>query len=72
MTPPCHSFPASQLPLQVQVDVNGKKRKTERGKNIDLNACPLLSLVQYKCNVERPQQRDSAVRCYPLERWFRR
>lgn len=72
MTPPCHTFPASHLPLQVQFDVKGKKRKTQGGKNIDLNACPLLSLVQYNCKVEHPQQRDSPVMCYPVQRWFRR
>lgn len=72
MTPPCHTFPASQLPLQIQTSVEGKKRKTEGGKNIDLSACELLSLVQYSCRVEQPNQPNSPVLCYPVQRWFRR
>lgn len=72
MTPPCHSFPASQLPLQIQAGVDGRRRKTDGGKPIDLGACELLSLVQYSCEVEHPKQRGSPVRCYPVQRWFRR
>lgn len=72
MTPPCHSFSASQLPEKIQVDAQGKKRKTVGGNNIDLHACELLSLVQYNCKVEHPEQRDSPVLCYPVQRWFRR
>lgn len=72
MTPPCHNFHASQLPLQIQLGLDGKRRKTEGGKPIDLRACELLSLVQYDCRVERPAHRESVVRCYPVQRWFRR
>lgn len=72
MTPPCPSFHASQLPLHVQSDVNGKKRKTEGGKDIDLKACELFNLLQYHCSIENPHQRDSPVVCYPVQRWFRR
>lgn len=72
MTPPCHTFNASELPLQIQSNVNGKKRKTEGGKDIDLKACELLSLMQYHCSIEHPQQRDSPVVCYPVQRLFRR
>lgn len=72
MTPPCRSFPASQLPVQIQVDGDGKKRKTGGGKGVDLNACELLSMMQYNCKVEHPEQPNSPVRCYPVQRWFRR
>ncbi|KAJ4396351.1 hypothetical protein N0V93_000570 [Gnomoniopsis smithogilvyi] len=72
MTLPCHSFPASRLPLQIQVNVDGKRRKTDGGKPIDLSACELLDLVQYQCKVEHPKQRDSPIRCWPVQRWFRR
>ncbi|CAN8106067.1 unnamed protein product [Discula destructiva] len=72
MTPPCHSFPVSQLPLQIQINVDGKKRKTDGGKAIDLSACELLDLVQYRCEVEYPNQRNSRVLCFPVQRWFRR
>ncbi|KAK1762584.1 hypothetical protein QBC33DRAFT_551490 [Phialemonium atrogriseum] len=72
MTPPCHSFPAPQLPQKVQADVNGRKRKTADGRNVDLKGCELLGLMQYSCSVDRPEVRDSPVRCWPVQRWFRR
>lgn len=72
MTPPCRTFHASDLPRQVQVGPDGKRRKTEDGKPIDLKACELLSLVQYDCQVERPVTPESVTRCYPVQRWFRR
>lgn len=72
MTPPCHIFHASDLPRAIQTGLDGKRRKTEDGKPIDLKACELLSLVQYDCQVERPVTRDSVTRCYPVQRWFRR
>lgn len=73
MTPPCHSFPAADLPLQVQMDAKGRIRKTEDGRPIDLlTGCDLLGLVQYHCSIDRPEIRDSPVRCWPIQRWFRR
>lgn len=68
MTPPCRVFPASQLPAEIQVN-NGKRRK---GGKIDLSACELLSMVQYDCHIDRPNSNDSPVRCWPVQRWFRR
>lgn len=72
MTPPCNSFHASELSYQVQLGLDGKKRKTDGGRNIDLSACELLGLFQYSCSVEHPERRDSPVLCYPVQRWFRR
>lgn len=72
MTPPCHSFPASQLAVQIQVNLDGKRRKTEGGQAIDLSGCELLDLVQYNCKVDNPKQRESPVRCWPVQRWLRR
>ncbi|PSR77412.1 hypothetical protein BD289DRAFT_377785 [Coniella lustricola] len=72
MTPPCHRFPVAQLPQQIQSNAEGRKRKTASGKDIDLNGCELVSLLQYKCRVENPEQSDSPVRCYELEKLFRR
>lgn len=72
MAPVCYAFPASHLPQRVQIGPNDKKRKTEGGKDIELSECALLSMLQYNCTIERPKQRDSPVRCYPVERWFRR
>lgn len=66
MTPPCHAFPASELPLQAQHDVGRRRRKLD-GRALDLAACPLLRMLQYRCEVER-----SVVRCYPVQRLFRR
>lgn len=68
MTPPCRVFPASQLPTEIQVN-DGKRRK---GGKIDLSACELLSMVQYDCQVDNPDRNDSPVRCWPVQRWFRR
>ncbi|KAI0407748.1 hypothetical protein F4802DRAFT_553248 [Xylaria palmicola] len=68
MTPPCRVFPASQLPAEVQL-VDGKRRK---GGRIDLAACELLSMVQYDCQIDRPDRPESPVRCWPVQRWFRR
>ncbi|KAI1821478.1 hypothetical protein F4861DRAFT_457709 [Xylaria intraflava] len=70
MTPPCRVFAASQLPAEIQLD-DGKRRKTG-GERIDLSACELLSMVQYDCQIDRPDLSDSPVRCWPVQRWFRR
>lgn len=74
MAPPCQQFPPSSLPHQVQLDTQGKKRKTDpAGKVIDLAAdCNLLQMSQYDCRVDHPERRDSPVRCYEVVRWFRR
>ncbi|KAG6000175.1 hypothetical protein E4U21_005755 [Claviceps maximensis] len=62
MTPPCHSFPASQLPLKIQVDVHGRRRKHDASSSpthkIDLSACELFRTVQYKCHVQDPSSPD--------------
>ncbi len=72
MTPPCFTFPASRLPQQVQLDVHGRKRKLPGGRDVDLLQCELLSAVQYHCSVEHPEQTNSPVRCWPVQRLFRR
>lgn len=69
MTPPCRVFQASQLPATIQFDDNNKRRK---GGSIDLSACELLSMVQYDCQIDRPDLRGSRVECWPVQRWFRR
>ena len=73
MTPPCHSFPASELPLKVQQDTSGRRRKLPDGaRRVDLSAGELLEMLQYKCEVQRPLSKESPVRCFPVERLFRR
>ncbi|KAG5989259.1 hypothetical protein E4U43_004531 [Claviceps pusilla] len=76
MTPPCHSFPAAQLPLKIQTNLHGRRRKHEAPcsptHKIDLSACELLRMVQYKCHVQRPLSREGTVQCFPVERLFRR
>ncbi|KAI1345870.1 hypothetical protein F5Y01DRAFT_40158 [Xylaria sp. FL0043] len=69
MAPPCRVFPASELPAEIQLNVDGKRRK---GGLIKLSACELLSMVQYDCQIDRPDLRNSTVRCWPVQRWFRR
>ncbi|GJN76157.1 hypothetical protein PLICBS_010269 [Purpureocillium lilacinum] len=81
MTPPCHSFPASELPTKVQLDARGRRRKppvvdaassSSSSSRVDLAACELLQMLQYKCEVQRPHARDSPVQCFAVERLFRR
>ncbi|KAI1262676.1 hypothetical protein F5Y18DRAFT_429900 [Xylariaceae sp. FL1019] len=68
MTPPCRVFQAPELAKEVQND-DGKRRK---GGKIDLSACELLSMTQYDCQIDHPEVPNSKVRCWPVQRWFRR
>ncbi|KAL2260247.1 hypothetical protein VTK26DRAFT_5829 [Humicola hyalothermophila] len=73
MAPPCPAFPVSHLSASAQVGVDGKVRKTEDGRRIDLaRDCELFGLVQYECVVSRPEIPQSPVTCWPVQRWFRR
>jgi hypothetical protein len=72
MTPPCRVFEAPALEYEVQTDLTGKKRKVEGGANVDLAKCPLFGMVQYECQIDRPEFPNSPVRCWPVQRWFRR
>ncbi|KAK5659010.1 hypothetical protein OQA88_1097 [Cercophora sp. LCS_1] len=73
MSPPVRSFPAKDLPVEIQVGVTGRVRKTEDGKRIDLvRDCELLELFQYECLVPNPERRDSRIECWPIQRLFRR
>lgn len=76
MTPPCRSFPASELPLRIQQDASGRRRKVDGAgsvsRKIDLSACELFQMLQYKCEVQRPLSRESPVRCFAVDRLFRR
>jgi hypothetical protein len=71
MSPPIELFPASQLEKHVQVQANGRGRKTEGGKKIDLQACELLEMLQYECTVTK-RERNAPVYCRPFVRLFRR
>ena len=73
MTPPCHAFPAAELPLRAQLDVHGRRRKLDPAQRaVDLSACQLLQMQQYNCEVVQPRVRDSPVRCVAVDRFFRR
>ncbi|RYP44197.1 hypothetical protein DL768_009313 [Monosporascus sp. mg162] len=72
MAPPCRVFEASALPHEIQMDYQGRRRKTEGGAPIDLSACELLAMTQYECQIDRPEVGNSPVRCWPVQRWFRR
>lgn len=57
----------------MQVNANGKVRKTQDGQRIDLaRDCELLELLQYECLVVQPEMRDSPIQCWPIQRLFRR
>ena len=72
MAPPCRSFPASQLPEEVQLNAQGRKRKLPGGADVDLNRCELLSMTQYTCSTEAPERPESPVVCWTVVRLFRR
>ncbi|KAI1866626.1 uncharacterized protein JN550_007479 [Neoarthrinium moseri] len=72
MTPPCKIFKADALEAQVQTSLVGTKRKTEGGRDIDLSQCPLFGMLQYDCQIDRPELPNSPVKCWPVQRWFRR
>ena len=61
-----------------QQTVDGKPENDERPRprhlGIDLaRDCTLLSsMVQYSCAVMHPEMRDSPVRCWPVQRMFRK
>ncbi|KAI2605700.1 uncharacterized protein GGS25DRAFT_523371 [Hypoxylon fragiforme] len=70
MTPPCRVFPASELESEIQTTDGQRLRKG--GGRIDLSACELLAMVQYECQIDRPELANSPVWCWPVQRWFRR
>jgi hypothetical protein len=69
MTPPCRVFSSRDLEAEVQKGVNGKRRK---GDAVDLSRCPQFAMTQYDCQIDRPAEPNSPVRCYEVQRWFRR
>ena len=70
---PRPSFPVSELPAKIQQDVHGRRRKLEgAARRIELEDCELLSMFQYNCEVKHPVTQDSPIKCYPVERLFRR
>lgn len=73
MSPPCHAFSVEQLSDKVQEDVKGKRRKLDgNAKHVDLSACELLEMPQFKCDVEKPVTAESRVVCQEVVRSFRR
>jgi hypothetical protein len=69
MTPPIESWPVRELEARIRGNAKGEWRKSFDG---DLKKCELLELLQYDCKVDDPRRRDSLVRCWPIERLFRR
>ena len=69
MPPPVEAWSARELPSRVFNTETGRGRK---GFDGDLMKCELLSLLQYRCQVDEPMDKESPVRCWPVERLFRR
>jgi len=69
MTPPIESWPVRELEQRIR---GNAKRDWRKGFDGDLKKCELLELLQYECKVEKPERRNSLVRCWPVERLFRR
>ena len=79
MSPPVEIWPASELPIRIQDDALGRRRKPAAGQkgDIDLEKCELLEMIQYSCIVEgatdaERHSKDARIICRPVERWFRR
>jgi hypothetical protein len=72
MPPPAEPFRPSELPDRVKIDAAGKFRKTDDSRGVDLRRCELLEITQYYCEVDRPEERDAPVRCWPVQRLFRK
>jgi len=69
MSPPIEEWPAHQLPDRVMALPNGKRRK----RNVDLEKCALMELVQYSCNPrEVPGKKRTVIHCEPIVRTFRK
>ncbi|KJR86688.1 uncharacterized protein SPSK_02771 [Sporothrix schenckii 1099-18] len=53
---------------------DGGSGRGSRHQGIDIvRDCTLVSsMVQYSCSVMHPEMRDSPVRCWPMQRMFRR
>ncbi|KAL8414537.1 hypothetical protein RB594_005681 [Gaeumannomyces avenae] len=71
------AFSAAELPTKIQLDPNGRKRKLpalpDGRTKLDLQKdCELLSLLQYSCTVDRPDEPGSSVQCWPVPRLFRK
>ncbi|KAK1827508.1 hypothetical protein QBC39DRAFT_361789 [Podospora conica] len=73
MSPPVKTFLAKDLPSAAQVGANGKVRKTDDGRPIDLaRDCELRGLVQYDCMILQPEVAHSPIQCWPVQRLFRK
>lgn len=73
MPPLTRTFPASELPEQVQLNALGKRRKHDPpAREVVLEACELLKMVQYSCEIQEPVTRASPVKCFPFGRLYRR
>lgn len=68
MTPPIESFPASELPVRVQLTTQGRLRKNP----INLAKCDLMEVLQYSCHLEGKRPETAIVKCEPIVRLFRR
>jgi len=69
MTPPVESWPVAELEQRIYGNAKGEYRK---GFDGNLKNCQLMELLQYNCKVDNPESKNSLVRCWPVERLFRR
>lgn len=71
MSPPVETFPASQLAQRIQLTPQGRRKK---GREVKLDDCELLEMVQYSCHIEEHPERlrTAIVKCEPIVRLFRK
>ncbi|RMZ66454.1 Mitochondrial export Som1 [Pyrenophora seminiperda CCB06] len=70
MAPPANMIHASELEAAINVLSTGKPRKPP----IKLSDCELKELVQFKCNVTKPKNKNERpfIVCEPVVRMLRR
>jgi Mitochondrial export protein Som1 len=68
MAPPIEPFPASKLPVCVQITTGKMGQPTFRDNRVDLKKCKLLEMEQFHCEMK---SKDLVV-CEPIVRLFRK
>lgn len=70
MSPPVHMIHPSELEAAINVLPTGKLRNPP----INLSDCELKELVQYKCNITKPEKKGETphIICEPVVRLLRR
>ena len=74
MAPDVRRFPVRDLPVEIQANPSGRKRKMPSGSDVGLETCKLFTVSQYACEVhdEKESGGDGRVHCHEVVRYFRK